>query len=132
MLNLDTFLPIFLVATRFATTYSEGTYGSGSYNEMDSSTSSPTTPAPTQTNSPNVTTTQVGETPTVAADQPAASSDEPPVTTTTTQPVIQQNTTTESDVAIGTDPMWIVIASAIAVGALIALFVIIVKKLTRR
>lgn len=131
MLNLDTFLPAFLFMTRFAESYSEGTYGSGAYNEADSTT--PDQPAASSTQPvTSGTVTQPNGTPMVNdGDQPVSSTDDTP-RTTTSQPSTQPNTTPETTDTLGGDPMTIILSVIVALAILATVIVLIVKKLSRR
>lgn len=128
MHNFDTHLLTFLPVTHVAQAYGEGSYGSGSYNETDSTT--PTTDQTTLIQQQSTTPSPSGNTGTPIAtdDQPATSSDESP--RTTTQPATQHDTITESGMAAGTDPTWmIVIGASIVVAVLATVLTLIIKKL---
>lgn len=140
MHNFDSFLPMFLLVTRFAEVYSEGSYGGGGYSATSSPTTTPTNPtaSPTTQSAPSSTsstqTPQDGATTTTAtdSDQPVTSTGDSTPRTTTSQPATQPDTTAESSSTISMDPITIMIGFAIAIAVLATVIVLIVKKMTRQ
>lgn len=116
MFNLDTFLPMYLLVTRFAEAYGEGSYSAGEYNEATSTTT------PTQSGSTRTNTTQTSEEPTPSENQQTNSTDEQPRMTTTQTASPQESTTNP---ATGMDPLWmILIAAGIIIAILATIFAI--------